>query len=309
MAIRVIRPGMLTTVQDLGRRGHLAEGVPSGGAADTFALRVANLLVGNPEDAPALEITLTGPELEFDEAAWVAVGGARFEGLPAWRPLRVEAGGMLRFGRRTQGCRAYLAVAGGIDVAPVLDGRGTFLAAGLGGFQGRALREGDRVPVAPSRRRPVGRWTIDERVLPRYSTEARVRTLPGAQAGEFGQALGGSRFAVSAKSDRMGIRLDGPPLVRAGGEEMVSAAVAPGTVQVPPDGHPIILMADAQTIGGYPRVAHVLGVDLPLLAQLAPGDGVRFIASSLAEAHALAHAREHDLALLRQGLAAKFSVP
>lgn len=306
MAIRVIRAGMLTTVQDLGRPGHRAEGVPVGGAADGFALRLANLLVGNPEGAPALEITLNGPELEFGEAAWIAICGARFEDLPAWRPLRVEAGARLRIGRRTQGCRGYLSICGGIDVEPVLGGCATFLAAGLGGFQGRALREGDLVPLRPPRRRPAGHWSIDERILPPYSAEPRVRVIPGAQAAEFASPLESLRFTVSPRSDRMGIRLEGPALARLSRRELISAAVAPGTIQVPPDGHPIVLLADAQTLGGYPRIAHVIGVDLPLLAQLAPGDGVRFVGTSLAEAHALAHAREHNLALLRQGLAEKF---
>lgn len=305
--MRVIRAGMLTTVQDLGRRGHLAEGVPLGGAADPFALRVANLLVGNPEDAPALEITLTGPDLEFAEAAWVAVCGARFDGMPAWRPLRIEAGGRLKFGRRVQGCRAYLAISGGIDVEPVLGGRGTFLTAGFGGFRGRALREGDVVRLLPSARHPAGHWSIDERVLPHYSPEPAVRVVPGAHAKEYGEALYSALFKVTPNCDRMGIRLGGPQLERSGRGELVSAAVAPGTVQAPPDGHPIVLMADAQTLGGYPRVAHAIGVDMPLLAQLAPGDGLRFAASSVAEAHALAHAQEHRLALLREGLAGKFS--
>jgi len=306
MEMKVIRAGMLTTVQDLGRRGHLAEGVPNGGAADRFALRVANLLVGNAEDAPALEITLTGPELEFAQAVWVAVCGARFEEMPAWRPLRVESGGRLKFGRRVLGCRAYLAVSGGIDVDAVLGGRGTFLAAGLGGFQGRALREGDFVRLLPSTLQPTGHWSIDERVLPSYSREPTVRVVPGAHGAEFGAGLYSGRFGVTPNSDRMGIRLDGPRLERSARGDLISAAVAPGTVQVPPDGHPIVLMADAQTLGGYPRVAHAVSVDMPLLAQLAPGDGVRFIGSSVAEAHALAHAQEHRLALLRQGLAGKF---
>ncbi len=306
MEMRVIRAGMLTTVQDLGRRGHLAQGVPNGGAADPFALRMANLLVGNPEDAAALEITLTGPELEFAEGAWVAVCGARFDDVPAWRPLRVESGGRLRFGRRVLGCRAYLSVAGGIDVEPVLGGRGTFLAAGLGGFHGRALRDGDVLRLMRSKRRPAGHWGIDERVLPHYSREPSIRVMPGAHAGEFGEALYSERFGVTTHSDRMGIRLDGHSLARSSAEELVSSAVAPGTVQVPPDGHPIVLMADAQTLGGYPRIAHAAAVDIPLLAQLAPGDGVRFTRSSVAEAHALAHAQEHRLALLRQGLAEKF---
>jgi antagonist of KipI len=305
MEVSVIRAGMLTTVQDLGRRGHLAEGVPMGGAADPFALRVANLLVGNPEDSPGLEITLTGPELEFSEAGWVAVCGARFEGMPAWRPFHVEAGGRLRFGRLLQGCRAFLSVSGGFDVEPVLGGRGTFPAAGLGGFQGRALRGGDILKSSPSRGAPTGHWSIDERILPHYSNEPGVRVVPGLHAGDYGDALHSGRFEVTLESSRMGIRLSGPRLMRPGGGDLVSAAVAPGTIQVPPDGNPIVLMADAQTLGGYPRVAHVIAADLPLVAQLAPGDSLRFVRTTLAEAHALVHAREHNLGLLRQGLAEK----
>jgi antagonist of KipI len=305
MEVSVIRAGMLTTVQDLGRRGHMSQGVPMGGAADPFALRVANLLVGNPEDSPGLEITLTGPELEFSGGAWAALCGARFEGVPAWKPFRVEAGGRIRLAKRLQGCRAFLAVSGGFEVEPVLGGRGTFAPAAFGGFRGRALRAGDVLRCAPSGCAPTGHWSIDERILPHYSVEPSVRVIPGLHAGEFGDALFSGRFGVTVESDRMGIRLKGPSLGRAGGGDLISAAVAPGTVQVPPDGNPIVLMADAQTLGGYPRAAHVFAVDLPLLAQLAPGDGIRFVPSTLAEAHAQIHAREHDLGLLRQGLAEK----
>jgi antagonist of KipI len=305
MEVTVIRAGMLTTVQDLGRRGHLSEGVPVGGAADPFALRVANLLVGNAEDAPALEITLIGPELEFGEAAWIAVCGARFEGVPAWRPIRVGPGERVRFGKRLQGCRAYLAISGGLDVETMIGGKGTFLAAGVGGFKGRPLRDGDVISPLGSRRDLAGHWTMDERMLPHYSTEPTVRVIPGAQAAEFGDALYHARFGVTARSNRMGIRLEGPALTRSGAEELVSTAVAPGTIQVPPDGNPIVLIADAQTLGGYPRVGHVASVDMPLVAQLAPGDGVRFTRTSVGEAHALARAGEHRIALLRQGLAEK----
>jgi antagonist of KipI len=309
MEINVIRAGMLTTVQDLGRLGHRAEGVPSGGAADPFALRVANLLVGNSENTPALEFTLTGPELEFTADAWVSMCGARFEGIPAWRPVRIEAGRRIRLGKRFQGCRGYLAVAGGFDVEPVMGSRGTFLAAGIGGYKGRALRDGDVIRSVPSDRELTGHWSLDVRMFPKYSHEPNVRVMPGAHADDFGDALFSGRFGVTARSDRMGIRLDGPKLMRASGGDLVSTAVAPGTIQVPPDGNPIVLMADAQTLGGYPRVAHVASVDIPLLAQLAPGDGVRFARTTVAEAHALSHAWEHGLALLRQGLAAKIIRP
>jgi antagonist of KipI len=305
MEVRVIRSGMLTTVQDLGRQGHLSEGVPVGGAADPFALRIANMLVGNPEEAPAFEITLTGPEIEFGEPAWVAACGARFEGVPAWRPIRVESGERLKFGRCLKGCRAYLSVSGGIDVERVLDGGGTLLSAGFGGFHGRALRDGDVVRCRPASRALVGHWSLDERMLPRYSQEPSVRAIPGAQAKDYGRALYSQRFGVTAQSDRMGIRLSGPRLERSGWGDLISSAVAPGTIQVPPDGNPIVLMADAQTLGGYPKVAHAARVDLSLLAQLAPGDGVRFVETTVADAHALARAQERDLALLRQGLASK----
>jgi antagonist of KipI len=305
MEVSVIRSGMLTTVQDLGRRGHLAEGVPNGGAADPFAMRVANMLVGNPDDAPGLEITLTGPELEFSEATWVSVCGARFEGVPAWRPIHVEAGGRIKFGRRLAGCRAYLSLSGGFEIEPVLGGRGTYLAAGLGGFNGRALQNGDILRTAPHGRVPTGHWSIDERILPHYSAEPSARVMPGLHSGEFGDGIGSARFSVAAESDRMGMRLSGHKLVRSGTGDLVSAAVAPGTVQVPPDGNPIVLLADAQTLGGYPRVAQVITVDMPLVAQLAPGDALRFVSSTLADAHALIHAREHDLGLLRQGLEEK----
>jgi antagonist of KipI len=305
MEVKVARAGMLTTVQDLGRKGHLAEGVPFGGAADPFALRVANMLVGNPEGSPALEITLTGPELEFGGPGWVAVCGARFEEVPAWRPIRVEAGDRLKFGKRIHGCRGYLSISGGFEVPEVMGGRGTFLAAGLGGFHGRALRDGDVIRSIDSGRLLTGRWSMDERMLPHYSREPIVRAIPGAQAGEFDDSFYSFRFGITPRSNRMGIRLDGCALERKGDAELVSTAVGPGTVQVPPDGNPIVLMADAQTLGGYPRIAHVASVDIPLLAQLAPGDGVWFARTTVAEAHAAARAEERRLALLRQGLAEK----
>lgn len=305
MEIKVHHAGMQTTVQDLGRRGHLAQGVPIGGAVDPVALRLANLLVGNAEDLPALEVTLTGPELEFEKDAWIAVCGARFEGVPSWKPFRVYGGDRLRLGSRTQGCRAYLSICGGFDVPMVMGGRGTFLPAALGGFEGRALRDGDIIRSVPSERVLSGHWSIDERVLPRYSREPLVSVVPGSQAGEFGEGLYRERFTVTARSNRMGIRLEGTPLARTSGGELISTAVAPGTLQVPPDGNPIVLMADAQTLGGYPRVGHVATADIPLLAQLAPGDAVRFKRITVAQAHELARAEEHRLALLRQGLSDK----
>ncbi|MEY4816968.1 MAG: hypothetical protein RLZZ162_4041 [Verrucomicrobiota bacterium] len=305
MAITVIRSGMLTTVQDLGRRGHRAAGVPLGGAMDAMALRLVNLLVGNGEDAAALEFTLTGPELVFTADTTIAMGGGDFGGVPRWQPVRVRAGERVKFGAARTGCRGYLAVAGGLDVPVVLGGRGTYLRAALGGLEGRALRDGDELRAAAVSREMVGRWQIDERILPSYSAAPTVRIVRGAQAGEFDGPLTSVGFKVTSKSDRMGVRLIGPEMVRRDARELISATVAPGTVQVPPDGQPIVLMADAQTIGGYPQIAHVISVDLPLVAQLKPGDTLRFREVTLQAAHQLILDRARALALLREGLAQK----
>jgi KipI family sensor histidine kinase inhibitor len=305
--IQVVRAGMYTTVQDGGRRGHRALGVPLSGAADPFALRLVNALVGNPDDAAGLEFTLRGPELMFRRDALIAVGGAGFDALPCWRPLAVTAGTTLHLGTARAGCRGYLAVAGGIAVPVVLGSRSTFARAGLGGLEGRALRDGDELPVPPLPRSARDHWWIDERILPAYSPAPVVRVMPGRHAAEFDSNWLDRSFRVSAHSDRMGLRLQGEALVRRSGRELTSMPVVPGTIQVPPDGQPIVLLADAQTIGGYPQLAHVASVDLPLLAQLRPGDAVRFQGITLAEARSLLLARERTFGLLREGLAQKLA--
>ena len=304
--IEVRRAGMHTTVQDLGRVGHRAEGVPGSGAADSFALRVANLLVGNAEGATGLEFTQVGPELIFPRATVVALCGAEFEGLPLWRPVRVAAGTILQLGAARRGCRGYLAVAGGIEVAPVLGSRSTYVRGGFGGLRGAALRDHDIVPAVGAARPFRENWHVDPRILPAYSSAPTVRVVRGAQAGEFPDRWLETRFTVSRQSDRMGVRLEGPAVQRAVADDLISSAVAPGTIQVPPDGQPIVLLADAQTIGGYPQIAHVATVDLPLMAQLRPGDTVSFREVTLGDAQMLIVAREHSLALLREGLKEKW---
>lgn len=304
--VRVLRAGMLTTLQDLGRAGHRAAGVPLSGAADTVALRVANGLVGNPENATALEFTLLGPELEFLADAVIAVGAAALDGIPCWQPLHVAAGTRLKLGALRAGCRGYLAISGGFAGKTVLGSSSTNLRAGFGGVDGRALRDGDCLAWHPQVSRVARGWHIDERILPPYSSFPTVRVTRGAHAEEFFAALLAAEFTVTPRSDRMGLRLSGPPLRRAGGLEPLSTAVAPGTIQVPADGQPILLLADAQTIGGYPQAAHVITVDLPLVAQLRPGDRVRFAEATLEEAQKLLLAREHALAILHEGLTQKF---
>lgn len=306
--IEVVRAGMFTTVQDLGRRGHRASGVPLSGAADCFALRVANLLVGNDEHEAGLEFTLVGPELRFLQDAVIAVCGGEFGDGPQWRPIAVREGTLLRVGAARRGCRGYLAIAGGIAVEPVLGSRSTYVRGRLGGHEGRTLNDGDALPVPKVHRVFRDHWRIDERILPRYASAAMVRVLPGAHTDEFESSWTDHRFTVSAHSDRMGVRLTGSPLQRRNATELLSLPVAPGTIQVPPDGLPIVLLADAQTIGGYPQLAHVITVDLPVMAQLRPGDEVRFVHVTLENARELIAAQERALGLLREGVAQKLAL-
>lgn len=306
MALKVINPGMLTTVQDLGRPGHRRLGLPVGGAADAFALHLANLLVGNEPNTAGLEMTLVGAELEFQKDALVAVTGAGMDGMEMNRPRLVRAGERLKFGAAKHGCRAYLAIAGGIDVPVILGGRGTDLRSGLGGWQGRALRKDDVLPLVTPVRTVVGNWSVDQRILPVHSAESVLRTVVGTHASEFRGGISRGTFKVTPQSDRMGLRLSGQILQRNNQTELVSSAVSPGTVQVPPDGEPIVLLVDAQTIGGYPRIAHVIRADMSLLAQAKPGDSLQFRNVKLPEAHRLWRELERNLALLRQGLRDKF---
>ena len=306
MEIRVIRGGMQTTVQDLGRPASRGQGVPLGGAMDTDALRLANLLVGNPENTPALEFALLSPELQFSEETLIAVTGGDFGWEPRSHPIRVGAGATMRSSAVREGCRGYLAIAGGFDVPLVLGSGSTYVRGGFGGHHGRVLREGDVLHAPRLGRAVMGHWRVDPAVLPPYTPSPTLRVVRGAQAAEFGRTFFESPYTVTAQSDRMGFRLQGATLVRQATGDLLSATVIPGTVQVPPDGLPIVLMADAQTIGGYPQIAHVIRVDLPLLAQLRPGDSFTVQEVSLADAHALALARERSFGMLRHGLAQKF---
>jgi KipI family sensor histidine kinase inhibitor len=296
--ITVVQPGLFTTVQDLGRRGHRAAGVPLSGAADSVSLRLANLLVGNAEDAAAIECTLLGPTLRFDRDATVALVGAAFPGLPGNRPVRVAAGTEIMLGHATLGCRGVLAVAGGIDVPPVLGSRSTLVAAGFGGHAGRPLKAGDRLAVGESH----GRDRLIKALPPPLASVRRpcvLRVIPGEQAAVAGGAIWSQSFRASSRSDRMGLRLDGEPLPCACHDaSMKSVAVFPGTVQLPPDGRPIVLLADAQTIGGYPVVGHVIEADLPLAAQLRPGVEVRLQQVTVEEARDAMREREAVLAML-----------
>ena len=294
--VTVLQPGMLTTVQDGGRWGYQHLGVSVSGAMDVAAHRLANTLVGNDSSAATLEATMLGPELRFEQRSRIAVTGAdltaTLEGaaVPLNHVVDCPPGGVLRFGPRKTGARVYIGVDGGIDVPPVLGSRATHLTSSLGGFQGRALKAGDRLACG----RP-GDGSPSIRIHPRARVDVgqagarRLRVLPGPHAHLLDSAalerLQTSRFTVSPQSDRMGYRLaTDSPLVTGDTGEMLSEPTVMGAVQVPPSGQPILLMADRQTTGGYPQVAVVISADLPVAAQLSPGDRVEFELCSRAAA-------------------------
>lgn len=309
MRIRVVLGGPSTTVQDLGRRGSQCDGVPESGAMDPVAARIANLLVGNDENAAVLESTLAGPALLFDQPSVVALGGGDFgatvdgEPLAPWRACAVRAGATLALGNARRGCRAYIAVAGGIDVPVVLGSRSTCLPARFGGHEGRVLRAGDVLAVGDPAGPPLRR-ALTASLHPTYG--ATVRLIAGEHQPLLDprsrEALFGEGLRVSPRSDRMGYRLEGATLRLREPVELLSAAVAIGTLQLPPGGDPILLMADHQTTGGYPVLGHVASVDLGAVAQLRPGDAIRFSEVSLDDAQRLYLERERSLHALRRVL-------
>jgi len=292
--LRVLKPGLLTTLQDEGRRGYLAHGVPLSGAMDRYAHRVANLLVGNQAGEATLEMTMSGGTFFFEEAMDVAVCGADMGGrlngsrVKNWCCFKVPRSGMLSFSYARQGCRSYLAVAGGFDAAPVLGSRSTYVRASLGGFAGRALKAGDVLGrKSPQERRCSGK-TLPDQYVPAYHNEVILRVLLGPQDDRFlpegVRTFLSATYVVTNRNDRMGYVLRGPAVKHSNGADIISDALIPGSVQVPGDGMPIVMMADCQTTGGYAKIATVISPDQALLAQGKTGDRVRFIRCAEAEA-------------------------
>lgn len=313
--IEIVRGGILTTVQDLGRPGWQASGVPVGGALDAMALRVANAIVGNDDAAAGLECTVRGPVLRFLAPARIALAGADVDGVAMRRPLQFAEGDELSLEKIRRGGRVYLVVAGGIAVPPVLGSRSTHLAGGFGGHEGRALRPGDRLPIGRATNTKgfdgaPARWSVAESMVPDVVAERLVlRAVAGPQEEWFGeearQRFWGSEFVVTPQSDRMGLRLSGVAIELEERREMISEPVAFGSVQVPPDGQPIVLLADRQTLGGYPKIATVISADAPALARLRPGQRVAFGQVSLVEAQYHRRVMDTAFAALRAGLAEK----
>ncbi|BAQ10628.1 allophanate hydrolase subunit 2 [Bacillus sp. OxB-1] len=324
MTIHVLHPGALATIQDKGRYGYQQFGVIASGAMDPYSLRIANWLVGNPENEGALEVTMFGTSLQFERDTVVAITGADLTALidsepaPTWRPLLIRKGSILKFKAARQGSRAYVAVAGGFDVPAVMGSKSTYLKAGIGGFQGRALKKGDRLAIGTSfsernqtileqLEREPAKWSVrryDE--LLRFGRKERIRVVRGTEFARFDtasrQRLYEEQYTLTTDADRMGFRFTGTALSLEQKFELLSEGVTYGTVQIPSNGQPIILMADRQTTGGYPKIAQVITADLPTLAQLQPNATIQFEEVSLEEAELQLQFNERILKDIKIGI-------
>lgn len=315
MSVSVLKPGLLSSLQDGGRPGHAAIGVGRAGVMDAPAWRLGNALVGNRSDEAALECTLLGPTLRFEHAAWIALTGApirahidAFE-VPPWTACHLPAGSVLQLGGMASGCRSYLAVRGGFDVTPVLGSRSSDLHARLGYAKGRPLRAGDVLPVGeaaplpgtgPAESAAAMSWGLDPQPWFDFA-QTPISLWHGSHWSQLDEAsqqrLLTDSFVIGKDSNRTASRLDGQTLQLREPLDLISEAALPGTVQLPPSGQPIVLMAEAPVTGGYPRVGQVAAVDLARLAQRRPGDTVCFRHETLAQA--LTRLAEHEQALER----------
>lgn len=311
--ITVVKAGLLASVQDLGRPGFRDSGMPLAGAMDRYALACANLLVGNEPGAAAVELTMIGGSWRFEADTLAALAGAdlagTLDGAPVgpWSSFRARAGSQLTFKPAARGVRAYLAVRGGIDVPLVLGSRSTYTRASVGGLDGRALVTGDRLPVGPAQGRAPKPQALPAGEVPPCGGGATLRVLLGPQDDRF-TAEGiatflSSGYRVTPQNDRMGYRLEGAPIAMRDAPDIITDPLVPGAVQVPGNGQPIVMAADAQTTGGYIKIATVIGPDLRLLAQARPGDLLRFAKTTQAAAVKAVRAERAGLAALARRIA------
>ena len=314
MGIRVKRPGILSTVQDLGRLGYRRFGINANGVMDRTAARLINILLGNEENAAVIEMHFPAAEIEFENACLFAVGGAdlgmKLVGVDAenWRIHRAAKGSILSFQRKLHGERAYLAVRGGFSVNKWLDSSSTNLTAIIGGTKGRKLESGDRMKFYSDQNQDNSftRQQVSPSLIPRYSRFPTIRVIKGGEfellSDKSQQQFEISHFQISNRSNRMGFRLSGESLKLKAPTELISSAVNFGTIQLLPDGQLIILMADHQTTGGYPRIANVIEHDLPLLAQIGANDKIAFELIDIRTAEEIAESFQRDLNLLKTGV-------
>lgn len=327
MSIEIKKPGFLTTIQDLGRYGSQKYGVIVGGAMDTLAVRIANMLVGNEEDEATIEVTMYGTELICNDNQLLAITGGDLEPMiggkevPMWRPIYMKKGQVLTFKSPQTGFYAYIALAGGINVPKVMGSRSTYIRGGIGGYKGRALQEGDvlsskkisnKNKVILEHMHQLNQfcpWSVHYSSFYTFDKTQTIRILEGSEYDRFDkasqEALLEDMYTLTVQADRMGFQLEGIKLVLSETFELLSEGVTYGTIQVPSNGQPIILMADRQTTGGYPKIGQVISVDLPRLAQLQPGSNINFEMTTIDEAEELLMQREVDLYELKMGISFK----
>ena len=312
--IEVVNPGLFTTVQDNGRFGYQAFGLPVAGAMDDYAYRAANILANNPPGAAALEMTLAGGTFHFTQDSYAAVCGADMQGklnggeFRSWTASFVPAGSTLEFKFAASGCRAYLAVSGGIDTPLILGSRSTFTRGVLGGHEGRALKAGDKLPIGRPDTLPSTPLALAAEFIPEYRQNITIRVMLGPQDDLFTQegidTFFGSEYTVTPESDRMGCRMEGAvPVKHLDKPDIVSDALCRGAVQIPGHGMPIVMLADRQTTGGYTKIGTVIGADLWKMAQVTPGTKVRFIKASDEEAAAAFHEQRGTVDKIRESVA------
>lgn len=327
--ITITKPGLLSTIQDLGRFGYQKYGVITSGAMDSLSHRIANILVGNAENKPTIEMTFLGPIIQFQQDALIAICGGdlspTIQNRPVrmWRPVLIRKGAQLKFAQAHTGCRAYLAVAGGFSIPSIMNSTSTYIRANVGGFHGRALKAGDQlsfaeIPALSSKlmKKLLNRdpdlpfvemdWSVSTDLIPKFKKESVIHVINGRHSHLFTKEsqewLWTKPFQITLQSDRMGYRLNGPRLHLEKPMEILSEAVTFGTIQVPADGNPIILMADRQTTGGYPKIGEIASIDLSFLAQAKPLDTIFFTNISLEEAQLLLIERERKIKQLKHGI-------
>lgn len=306
-AFEVIHPGLCTTIQDLGRYGYQEYGVPVSGAMDDYALRIANILVGNEVREACLEITLTGLRLKVLEDSTIALTGADMGAMinncsiVPWQAITVRTGDIISFPRVQNGCRSYLAIGGGVAVPKIMGSRSTYIKSGIGGFAGRPLRSGDYLSRYVTNSQ-IPAWKLSNEYIPIYSNPVEIRVLLGPQDDYFTKdginTFLGSEYTVSIEADRVGYRLQGSKIAYKATTDIVSDGIPQGAIQVPGDGLPIVLLADRPTVGGYAKIAVVISVDIPKLAQAKPGDRVSFSATTIEQAAKLFTVYEDKISTL-----------
>lgn len=323
MSVKVLKPGVLATIQDLGRFGSQKYGVIVGGAMDSLAVRIANILVGNEVGEATIEVTMYGTKLQFEDEHLIAITGGNLEPkidgkpLSMWRPTLVRKGQVLTFNSPISGCRAYIALSGGIQVPEVMGSKSTYIQANIGGYKGRELRkddvlfcgevseQGDTFIRKLKKLNTPVQWSVNYSPFYFYKSE-RIRILKGSEFDWFENKSQrnflSKPYKITLNANRMGCQLEGEKLSLINKSELLSEGVTYGTIQVPTNGMPIILMAERQTTGGYPKIAQVITVDLPKLAQMQPGNTIRFETISIDEAEKLLIQQEHDIHELKMGV-------